>query len=143
MRFSSLKIVQSNFNNYLAEKPEPLHQFLNISESAMSTLIPTYFKQLIARGTKHQVRIYPKGTRIRSNNFNPITYWRTGGQVSALNWQKFDKGMQINRAMFEGSDGWVLKHPSLLGHHRKGNEVSAQSRRVKFCCTIFGVSGRA
>ncbi|KAJ3522417.1 hypothetical protein NM208_g12867 [Fusarium decemcellulare] len=61
---------------------------------------------------RYMMRVYPDRTRITSNNFDPLLYWRRGVQMAALNWQTFDLGMQLNRAMFEGgtdSSGYVLK----------------------------------
>ncbi|KAF7545423.1 hypothetical protein G7046_g9568 [Stylonectria norvegica] len=65
---------------------------------------------------RYMMRVYPDRTRITSNNFDPLIYWRRGVQMAALNWQTFDLGMQLNRAMFEGgtdSSGYVLKPPEL------------------------------
>ncbi|KAF8876785.1 PLC-like phosphodiesterase [Gymnopilus junonius] len=58
-------------------------------------------------------RIFPKGTRIGSSNFDPLTFWRNGSQVASLNWQVYDKGMQVNEAMFVGTPGWVEKPLSM------------------------------
>ncbi|KAK1538066.1 phosphatidylinositol-specific phospholipase C [Colletotrichum paranaense] len=86
---------------------------------------------------RYLMRVYPDRTRITSNNFNPIGYWRKGVQMAALNWQTFDLGMQLNQAMFEsGTDrsGYVLKPkelreiklmpPGWEGHHRERQEVT-------------------
>lgn len=65
---------------------------------------------------RYLMRVYPDGTRLASSNFDPLIYWRRGVQMAALNWQTFDLGMQLNRAMFEGgqdSSGYVLKPPEL------------------------------
>ena len=65
---------------------------------------------------RYLMRVYPDGTRVSSSNFDPLMYWRRGVQMAAMNWQTFDLGMQINRAMFEGgsdSSGYVLKPPQL------------------------------
>lgn len=95
----------------------------------MKSIIPSQVQQFILRGSSRQVRIYPKGTRIESNNYNPVGYWRAGGQICAQNWQKFDKGMQLTRAMFEGTDGWLLKPENLLGRHRKGAEDGVEREK--------------
>lgn len=61
---------------------------------------------------RYLMRVYPDGTRLASSNFDPLLYWRRGVQMAALNWQTFDLGMQLNRAMFDGgqdSSGYVLK----------------------------------
>lgn len=65
---------------------------------------------------RYLMRVYPDGTSLASSNFDPLIYWRRGVQMAALNWQTFDLGMQLNRAMFEGgqdSSGYVLKPPEL------------------------------
>ncbi|EGX89645.1 PLC-like phosphodiesterase [Cordyceps militaris CM01] len=65
---------------------------------------------------RYLMRVYPDGTRLASSNFDPLLYWRRGVQMAALNWQTFDSGMQLNRAMFDGgrdSSGYVLKPPEL------------------------------
>ena len=55
------------------------------------------------------MRAYPKGIRVTSSNLDPSIFWRTGVQIVALNWQKWDSGMMLNEAMFTGYNGWVLK----------------------------------
>lgn len=61
-------------------------------------------------------RVYPSAFRLRSSNFDPLKFWKRGVQMSALNWQTYDIGMQLNQAMFAaGTDrtGYVLKPESL------------------------------
>ena len=63
-------------------------------------------------------RVYPKGQRIDSSNYNPIPLWNSGCQMVALNYQTAGKGMacQIIELCFgteEGSSGrwqWPLIH---------------------------------
>lgn len=62
----------------------------------------------------HQVqfsRVYPKGQRIDSSNYNPINMWNCGSQMVALNYQTGDKPMQLNQAKFRdnGNCGYLLK----------------------------------
>lgn len=62
----------------------------------------------------HQVqfsRIYPKGQRIDSSNYNPVPMWNSGCQMVALNYQTGDRPMQLNQAKFRenGNCGFVLK----------------------------------
>lgn len=61
---------------------------------------------------RHMFRVYPKGIRLDSSNFDPNTFWRRGVQMVALNWQTYDPCLQMNQAMFAaGNDlyGYVLK----------------------------------
>ncbi|KIY73921.1 PLC-like phosphodiesterase [Cylindrobasidium torrendii FP15055 ss-10] len=72
--------------------------------------------QMIRHTQSNMVRVYPKGTRVSSTNYEPQTYWSLGSQVVAINWQTFDLGYLITQAMFlrNGRSGWVLKPPALL-----------------------------
>jgi phosphatidylinositol phospholipase C delta len=73
-------------------------------------------RALVRHNMRHLMRVYPNWNRIASDNFDPLTYWRRGVQMAALNWQTHDLGMQINDAMFAaGTDqsGYVLKPSSL------------------------------
>lgn len=45
-------------------------------------------------------RIYPKGQRIDSSNYDPIPPWNCGSHMLALNYQTPDKAMQINQGRF-------------------------------------------
>jgi phosphatidylinositol phospholipase C, beta len=56
-------------------------------------------------------RIYPKGTRISSDNFIPQMFWNVGCQLVSLNYQTLDLGMQLNLGKFEYNNrcGYLLK----------------------------------
>uniref|UniRef100_H2ZL31 Phosphoinositide phospholipase C n=1 Tax=Ciona savignyi TaxID=51511 RepID=H2ZL31_CIOSA len=56
-------------------------------------------------------RIYPKGTRVESSNYNPIPFWNCGTQLAAINFQTGDRSMQLNEARFEMYNrcGYVLQ----------------------------------
>lgn len=61
---------------------------------------------------RHQIsRVYPKGQRLDSSNFNPVPFWNVGSQMIALNYQTGDKAMQLNQAKFRdnGICGYLLK----------------------------------
>ena len=40
---------------------------------------------------KSLLRVYPKGSRIKSENYDPIIYWNYGMQLVALNYQTSGK----------------------------------------------------
>uniref|UniRef100_A0A674JC94 1-phosphatidylinositol 4,5-bisphosphate phosphodiesterase gamma n=1 Tax=Terrapene triunguis TaxID=2587831 RepID=A0A674JC94_9SAUR len=56
-------------------------------------------------------RIYPKGQRLDSSNYDPLPMWICGSQLVALNFQTPDKPMQMNQALFMsgGQCGYVLQ----------------------------------
>ena len=73
-------------------------------------------------------RIYPKGTRVDSSNYSPVTPWATGSQLVALNYQTGDFPMHVNHGRFfeNGRCGYVLKPDYMIG--LSGNEPSPPIR---------------
>jgi len=69
------------------------------------------------RTARRIVRVYPKGTRTKSDNFDPLPCWAAGAQMAALNLQTNDLPTQLHHALFElnGGRGYVLKPPGMLG----------------------------
>lgn len=56
-------------------------------------------------------RVYPKGSRIDSSNYDPVHLWNCGCQMVALNYQTPDRPMQLNQGRFlqNGKCGYVLR----------------------------------
>lgn len=69
-------------------------------------------------------RVYPKGQRLDSSNFNPIPFWNVGSQMIALNYQTPDKPMQLNEAKFRdnGGCGYILKPKFMLNERFDPND---------------------
>ncbi|KAF5355294.1 hypothetical protein D9758_006103 [Tetrapyrgos nigripes] len=90
-------------------------QIFSLSENSANRMIKTQMNDLIKHTQTHMVRIYPKGTRVNSSNYEPHLYWAAGAQIVAINWQTFDLGYMINYAMFQrnGRSGIVLKPKAL------------------------------
>lgn len=89
---------------------------------------------------RYLMRVYPDGTRLASSNFDPLIYWRRGVQMAALNWQTFDLGMQLNRAMYEGgrdTSGYVLKPTELRDIQvRPFNSALAEGKKERSVVTF-------
>lgn len=76
---------------------------------------------------KNLVRVYPKGMRTDSSNYEPIPHWNVGAQLVALNYQTNDKPMLFNDALFalNGGSGYVLKAEYLC----KGDQYGTSYRK--------------
>lgn len=92
------------------EEYAPEHMF-SLSENMANKMLKSNMPDLVKHTRDHLVRIYPKGLRLSSSNYEPHRYWSGGAQLVALNWQTFDLGYTINHAMFQrnGRSGFVLK----------------------------------
>ncbi|EPQ27899.1 uncharacterized protein PFL1_04643 [Pseudozyma flocculosa PF-1] len=114
----------------------PHNHLINMSESGVGSLIPKSGDKIARHNARHLMRVYPKGTRISSRNLNPVPFWGVGAQVCALNWQSYDHAMQLNEALFSGSDGYVLKPAAL----RIGGSGDLSTGRKKLKLHIAGAT---
>ncbi|PFH60238.1 hypothetical protein XA68_11265 [Ophiocordyceps unilateralis] len=108
----------------------PHHHLINISETGLSKHLPVNAMPIALHNARHLMRVYPKGTRISSSNLKPVAYWGIGAQVCALNWQTFGTGNLLNDALFNGSNGYVLK-PACLRTGGSGVVGSGRWRKLR------------
>ena len=105
----------SNISDLIFDFPIDSTHFTEMSsfhEIKIEKLInPTNFRNILKYNEKQLSRVYPKGSRLDSSNYDPIRMWNCGVQLVALNYQTPDKAMQLNEAMFmqNGKTGYVLK----------------------------------
>lgn len=61
-------------------------------------------------------RVYPKGTRVDSSNYDPQAMWNCGMQLVALNFQTADSPMWVNHGKFRpnGGCGYLCKPSAML-----------------------------
>jgi len=74
------------------------------------------FNEYIAFNNRQLSRIYPKGSRVDSSNYDPVPFWAGGCQVVALNYQTASDPMFVNEGMFSQNAGcgYVLKPKAML-----------------------------
>ncbi|KAF5345262.1 hypothetical protein D9756_011418 [Leucocoprinus leucothites] len=48
-------------------------------------------RELMNHTHRNLVRVYPKGMRVNSSNYEPHRYWAVGAQIVAINWQTFEE----------------------------------------------------
>ncbi|GIK01244.1 hypothetical protein Aspvir_005276 [Aspergillus viridinutans] len=108
---SRLAVFTKGFSFHQFTQPEakvPGHVF-SLSENAAREAYAKNRDALLEHNRHFFMRVYPYGLRVNSSNPDPTFFWRCGAQIVALNWQNLDKGMMLNRGMFTGEPGWVLK----------------------------------
>jgi phosphatidylinositol phospholipase C delta len=111
-------------------KNGPHHHLINVSEAGLGAHLPANSEKIARHNAKHLMRVFPKGTRMSSRNLKPVPFWGIGAQICALNWQTFDASMQINEALFSGSDGFVLK-PAPLRAGGDGKLSTGKMKRLR------------
>ncbi|KAK5655047.1 hypothetical protein OQA88_5946 [Cercophora sp. LCS_1] len=108
----------------------PHHPLINVSEVGIAGHMASNGPAIARHNAKHLMRVFPKGTRISSENLKPVAFWGLGAQICALNWQTFGAGMQLNDALFAGTAGYVLK-PKELREGGSGVAVGERKKRLR------------
>jgi phosphatidylinositol phospholipase C beta len=70
-----------------AEKRNRSYEISSFVEDKAQSLIRDYGKEFLAYNQRQLSRIYPRGTRFDSSNYNPYLFWPVGCQMVALNYQ--------------------------------------------------------
>ncbi|CAF0864120.1 unnamed protein product [Rotaria sordida] len=109
-------IVPVRFKTFaLAEERNRSYEISSFSEEKAYNLIREQAKEFLAYNQRQLCRIYPRGTRLDSSNYNPYIYWPIGCQMCALNYQTLDAAMQLNLGLFSFNNGCgYIEKPSAL-----------------------------
>lgn len=126
----SVKPADNSWYDKVELTNSPHHPLINLSESGLVSHMPTHSQKIAINNSQHLMRVYPKGTRISSKNLKPLPFWGVGAQICALNWQTFGASMQLNEALFSGTDGFVLK-PAPLRTGGNGELNTGRKRRLR------------
>ncbi|XP_069595268.1 1-phosphatidylinositol 4,5-bisphosphate phosphodiesterase gamma-2 isoform X1 [Ranitomeya imitator] len=97
--------------------------------------------ELVRYNRKALTRVYPKGPRVDSSNYDPLHLWQCGAQMVALNYQTPDRYMQINNSMFahNGRCGYILQ-PECM--RQDAYDPTVSKRRAQMVLTIRVIGAR-
>lgn len=100
----SVQFIPEKIGNYTEMSSFPETKVMKWLSKAYCRLFLRYHKLQLSR-------VYPKGGRIDSSNYDPIKMWNAGCQLVALNYQTADRAMQLNQGRFRnnGRCGYVLR----------------------------------
>ncbi|KAG8380819.1 hypothetical protein BUALT_Bualt06G0056100 [Buddleja alternifolia] len=89
---------------------------LSLSEQELEKAIDTYGKDIVRFTQRNILRVYPKGIRFDSSNYNPLIGWMHGAQMVAFNMQGYGRSLWLMHGMFRanGGCGYVKKPKFLL-----------------------------
>ncbi|KAI0913771.1 PLC-like phosphodiesterase [Ustulina deusta] len=128
-----------NFESSSAKIPSHIY---SISENKILDLWESKRDELFTHNRHFFMRAYPKAIRVNSSNPDPSQFWRKGVQMVAMNWQKWDEGMMLNKAMFSGEHGWVLKPTGYRSHDEEPNDKTTHLSRRPFDLIITVLAGQ-
>ena len=101
------QIKQSNYQPW---------DVVSLSENKVLNHYKHEREKLIEFSANSFLRVYPKGTRIDSSNYDPVKSWICGGQLVSLNLQSLEDDYTLLNHLFfkiNNETGYVLK-PSYL-----------------------------
>ncbi|MEQ2312654.1 hypothetical protein AMECASPLE_033372 [Ameca splendens] len=98
-------------------------------------------KDFLRYNRKALSRIYPKGQRVESSNYDPYPLWAVGCHMVALNYQTADKYTQLNSALFNlnGRTGYVLQ-PEMM--RSDSYDPHQQKKKVQYNIKIKVIAAR-
>jgi len=88
------------------------YDMLSLAETRLVKLTTTQRAfMLLALNRSCLTRVYPKGQRIDSSNYDPLPVWNCGCHMVALNYQTPDRSMQLNQGWFlaNGRSGYIVQ----------------------------------
>jgi len=127
-----LKASQFPGFDQLKEKGKPWH-ISSFSEGKVASFLSKgQGKLYVDANTKILSRIYPKGTRFDSSNYDPVPAWNCGAQVVALNYQTGSEPMWLNLGKFQdnGGCGYILK-PKFLTEEKISFDPAVKAKATK------------
>jgi len=79
------------WHNFQNTESKSYNHVFSFSEIKIKELLKNSHSnhQVEKHNLQYLMRVYPGLTRVTSNNFDPIAFWRKGVQMVALNWQKY------------------------------------------------------
>ncbi|XP_021720665.1 phosphoinositide phospholipase C 2-like [Chenopodium quinoa] len=110
---------------------------LSLKEQKLEYAVRTRATDIIRFTQKNLLRVYPKGTRILSSNYDPFIGWAHGAQMVAFNMQGYGKYLWMMQGMFRANGGCgYVKKPDFLLSCGPNNEVFDPSIRRKVKKTL-------
>lgn len=102
---------------------------LSLSEQELEKATSSHGTDLVRFTQRNILRVYPKGTRVTSSNYNPHVGWMHGAQMVAFNMQGHGKSLWKMHGMFRanGVCGYVKK-PEFLMRQGPNKEVHDPKR---------------
>ncbi|XP_076912196.1 phosphoinositide phospholipase C 6-like [Bidens hawaiensis] len=109
--------------NALRDEPGKVKR-LSVSEDSLLKAANLYGDDIVRFTQKYILRVFPKGTRVTSTNFKPLTAWMHGTQMVAFNMQGYGRSLWMMHGMFKANGGCgYLRKPDFLMNKGPNDEV--------------------
>lgn len=110
---------------------------VSLNEEKLTNIALNHGKDLIRFTQRNLLRVYPKGIRVDSSNYNPLIGWMHGAQLVAFNMQGHGRPLWLMQGMFRANGGCgFVKKPELLLKAGPDNEVHDPKRLLSVKTTL-------
>ncbi|CAI9772231.1 unnamed protein product [Fraxinus pennsylvanica] len=114
---------KGGMQDWLRVDPEKVRR-LSLSEQELEKAIITHGREIVRFTQRNILRVYPKGIRFDSSNYNPLIAWMHGAQMVAFNMQGYGRSLWSMHGMFRANGGCgYVKKPDFLLRAGPLNEV--------------------
>ncbi|XP_072982936.1 phosphoinositide phospholipase C 2-like isoform X1 [Typha latifolia] len=97
---------------------------VSLSEQELVKGAASHGAELVRFTQRNLLRIYPKGTRFNSSNYNPYIGWSHGAQMVAFNMQGYGRSLWLMHGFYKANGGCgYVKKPDFLMKTGPDNEV--------------------
>ncbi|WOL08486.1 phosphoinositide phospholipase C 2-like [Canna indica] len=114
---------KGHISEALKDDPDKVRR-LSLSEQELEKAAATHGADLIRFTQRNLLRIYPKGTRFNSSNYNPFVGWIHGAQMVAFNMQGYGRSLWLMHGFYKANGGCgYIKKPDFLMNVGPNKEV--------------------
>ncbi|ONK62497.1 uncharacterized protein A4U43_C07F4540 [Asparagus officinalis] len=105
---------KGSLKDALSVDPDKVRR-LSLSEPQLEKATESHGLDIVRFTQKNMLRIYPKGTRFNSSNYNPLIGWMHGAQMVAFNMQGYGRSLWLMHGFFRANGGCgYIKKPDFL-----------------------------
>lgn len=98
----------------LKSEPDKVRR-LSLSEQELAKVAAHHGTDIVRFTQRNLLRIYPKGTRVTSSNYNPFLGWEHGAQMVAFNMQGYGRALWLMHGFYKANGGCgYVKKPDFL-----------------------------
>ncbi|XP_053944699.1 1-phosphatidylinositol 4,5-bisphosphate phosphodiesterase zeta-1 [Cuculus canorus] len=115
----------------------------SIGELQARKFVKNSAKEFVSHTSRFITRIYPRGSRTTSSNYNPQEFWNVGCQMVALNFQTPGLQMELQNGKFldNGGCGYILKPEFLRNCNSTFTPQNVGSHGNPMCLSIKVICG--
>ncbi|KAL6598718.1 hypothetical protein ACP70R_046116 [Stipagrostis hirtigluma subsp. patula] len=105
---------KGSLSEALKSDPDKVRR-LSLSEQQLAKVAENHGTEIVRFTQRNMLRIYPKGTRVTSSNYNPFLGWVHGAQMVAFNMQGYGRALWLMHGFYKANGGCgYVKKPDFL-----------------------------